>query len=102
MTEVVILGLAWLGKWDPAISWEDSYRKLKLGLCPLPPPCLTKGKATTKLAGAVWNKKAATTAEPPPGSPEIPKEYQGLATAFSEEECNLLPPPPPIAPLTAP
>lgn len=30
MTELVILGLAWLDKWHPLILWEDGVRTLRL------------------------------------------------------------------------
>lgn len=38
MTEAVILGLAWLDKWGHTIWWEGGYRKLRIGIGPLPPP----------------------------------------------------------------
>lgn len=100
MTKVVILGLAWLDKSGPTISWEDGYRKLKLALGPLSPSSHTEGRAASKSAGANQNEKAAATAEPPPGSHQIPREYLDFAAVLSEEECNSLPPP--IAPRTAP
>ncbi|KAG8132775.1 hypothetical protein E2320_010605, partial [Naja naja] len=28
MTEALILGLAWLNKWDPTIKWEGGFRKI--------------------------------------------------------------------------
>lgn len=37
MTESVILGFAWLDKWAPIIRWEDGYRKIRIGIGPLPP-----------------------------------------------------------------
>lgn len=48
MTETVILGLARLDKWGPTISWEDGYRKIKMGLGPLPPPDPTSEAASAK------------------------------------------------------
>lgn len=31
MTEVVILGLCWLGKWGPTIWWQMGEKKMNLG-----------------------------------------------------------------------
>lgn len=36
MIEPVILGLAWLDKWEPTIWWEGGFRKLHLKLGPEP------------------------------------------------------------------
>lgn len=66
MPEAIILGLAWLDRWCPTITWEDSYRKIKLGLGPLPPPD-PAGEEKAKLQNG---EKAAATAEALPDSPQ--------------------------------
>lgn len=71
MTEAIILGLDWWTNGVPPSPRKMATRKSQKG------------------------KKAAATTEVLPGSPQVPREYWDLAEAFSEEECNTLPPHPP-------
>ncbi|XP_039213407.1 uncharacterized protein LOC120314410 [Crotalus tigris] len=83
MSEAVILGLAWLDKWEPTIWWEGGYRRVRLGVGPQPPSqCRVPGVDTpTPVCGMSGG-----------GEDLFPHEYQDLAAVFSETECNQLPP----------
>ncbi|XP_039178262.1 uncharacterized protein LOC120298525 [Crotalus tigris] len=84
-TETVILGLSWLDKWTPTIWWEEGYRKMRLGMGPIP---RTGGN------GGQVPDAPETTAQLQERGGEVsyPEEYRDLAMVFSEEECNHLPP----------
>lgn len=91
MIEVIILGLAWLDKWDPTIMWEDAYRKLRIGIGPLPPILRDKCQHALNPGSPSRLENTAATTDGLPGCPQVPKEYWDMMATFSEQDCNFLP-----------
>lgn len=77
MIEPLILGFTWLDKWQPAIWWEGGFRRIRLAL----------GQSPIDHAKAELNKTDQNTGG------VFPSVYKDLAEVFSEEECEVLPPP---------
>lgn len=77
MTESAILGLAWLEKWSPTITWEGGYQKLKLVLGPDTPPVSTEREALQRLSDTNLGEKAAAKSE---SLPETPQSQENTKT----------------------
>lgn len=88
MIEPIILGLAWLDKWQPNIWWERGYRKLRLTLGPEPP----RSNDTPPGLGNDGGTGRGCVTLAPSSTQGFPSVYDDLAAVFSEEECEVLPP----------
>lgn len=82
ITEEVVLGLAWLDKWDPTIWWGGGCRHIQIGVGPDPPPHehQNQGSPNTPSSSKPINELI--------GLLEI---YKDLEEVRSERECDTLP-----------
>lgn len=91
MTEAMILGLAWLKKWNLAVDWENKWRMRKktakqqeIGKAPGASDELAVWKVKAELAKVLTESEASQLL--------IRKEYCNFAEVFSEKELDVLPP----------
>ncbi|KAK9391826.1 hypothetical protein NXF25_017413 [Crotalus adamanteus] len=93
MTEDVILGLAWLDRWQPVIWWAGGYRRMRLVVGPRPPSIEEEGsQKQLPQNNSRVKERIRVAVEAGGGTRSFPVEYEDLKDVFSERECDELPP----------